>query len=274
MKLNLMLVPSRIRHTYFEGEDGDSTATLEADPSIDASEPDTKGSKEPETKTEDKTFSQDELNNILAKEKGKNQASLQKLSAQLETFSKNKGANETQVQELQKSITELEEKNMTEKQISERKLKKSKEEFEQKLTEETEGRKKWETLYATEKIYSEIRNEAKVAEAWNPEQFVNQLKGNSRLVEITDETTGLGTGKYETRIKFNDVDSDNKPIVADYSVKATVERMKELTDTYGNLFKSSNKQGVGGTNTAPLTGTSTDYSSMEAYIKNRDKFIG
>jgi hypothetical protein len=101
------------------------------------------------------------------------------------------------------------------------------------------------------------------------------LRPMTKLVEVMDEKTGKGTGKFEVKVDFPDTDPQTgESIVAPHSPKSAVRRMKELPK-YANMFKSGAVGGIGSNAaTGGLTsgtGGKIDFKNLtqEQYLKIR-----
>lgn len=210
---------------------GDSTTT-------------TGGGDPPPNDQEKPTLSQKKVDEILAKEKRKHQAELQKSIEQLEQLKKAKGLTEEERQGLETRIEELNGQLLTKDQLLTRereKLTKEAKEREEKLT--GESKRNW-SLFENASIGYAISSEAAKAEAFNVDQIALVLKPITALVEDKD-SAGQGLGTYTPRVKFPDTDQKGAKIVLDLTVAEAVKRMKELPAQYGNLFKSGVAGGLG-----------------------------
>lgn len=192
-----------------------------------------------------KTFTQEQVNAFLNREKEKWQKTAQQQVTQLEQLKKSQNLTEKQKSELQIRIDELNQSMLTKEQLAQQEREKMKKEHDD-LKKSLEGeRNDWRDRYTRETIRREITDEAAAADGYSAVQFVAQLQGDSRLVEVVDPETNEPTGQYAVKVKFKDTDKDGKPVILDMSVKDTVKRMKELPD-FANFFKSGVTGGLGG----------------------------
>ena len=113
------------------------------------------------------------------------------------------------------------------------------------MDELSSERDKWANLYSTETVRRELQDAAIEGEAIHAEQIVDILGPKTHLSEAVD-STGQRTGKYQTIVKFTDVNSDGEPVVLELTPSDTIKRMKEI-DKYHNLFKGTARGGLGGT---------------------------
>ena len=66
------------------------------------------------------------------------------------------------------------------------------------------------------------------------------------MIEVMDEKTGKGTGKYKPVVEMPDVDATTgEQVVMTRTPEEAVKRMKELPEMYGNLFRSGVVSGIG-----------------------------
>lgn len=189
---------------------------------------------------------QDEINTMMANNRKSLQAKNQELITQLQTLRETATMSSQAKEELEARIEELQTQYMSKEELAKReseKLVKTHAAEVDKLTGET---KKWQGLYASSTIQRAIMDAAIAGEALP--QAVAQIGAilgpNTHIVEDLDEA-GQGKGTYSVIVKFNDTDADGKPVVLDLSPKKAIERMKELPDLYGNLFKGDAAGGLG-----------------------------
>lgn len=206
---------------------------------------------------ESKTFTQEDVNRILAADRRKSEEKLNKTLEELEAQRAKSSLTATERSELDNTIEGLKESLMTKAQLAEKESAKAKKVHEKQVTELSESSKKWQTLYTDSTIERAIVDAASSGpnKAFNTSQVVAILGPNTRLVEALDDD-GEKTGSLVPMVKFNDTDKDGKPVTLDLAVSAAVKRMREL-DEYANLFES---EGTGGINrsTKSKGGTSTD----------------
>lgn len=194
-------------------------------------------------------ISQKKLNSVLAEDRRKHNKEKEQVIKQLEELKKSKGLSDREKETLQQKIEELQTSMLTKEQLAEKdkaKLLREKQETEQRLSKE---RDTWQRRFETATIERSIQDAAIQNHAFDPEQFVNLLAPNTRLVEVTDES-GSGTGQFVPTVKFRDVDKEGKPVTLDLPVPEAIKRMTDM-DRYANLFKSGATGGVGGKRETP-----------------------
>ncbi len=91
------------------------------------------------------------------------------------------------------------------------------------------------------------------------------------MADVTD-AEGKVTDDFTPKVKFNDVDEQQKPIILDLSVPEAIKRMKEIAK-YGHLFKSTAKGGLGGNTDTSVSGkvdtSKLSYEQYQAYRKKQ-----
>jgi len=193
----------------------------------------------------DETFTQEQLNTIVAEERRKMQDKQRVLVSELETLKKSTSLSVKEKESLQKRIEDLQTQHMT----AEEKARRAEETAEKKRAEEigvlTEERNSWQIKHAELVINTAIVGAASDNKAIQHEQITALIGPKTKLVEKLDED-GKPTGDYEPRVAFPDKDKDNKPLILDLTVLEAVKRMKEL-EQYGNLFEGGKIGGLGGT---------------------------
>lgn len=198
-----------------------------------------------------KTFTQDEVNAFLAKEKKEWQTKNEKLVKELEELKKNTTLSEEQKSTLQKQIDEIKSNYETEADRQKRQVA----EKEAAWTKEKEmlagEAKTWRTRYERSRIARDIRDAANTHGAISADDIYLNLKDNAEIVEINDEE-GKPSGEFNVIVRRNEV-KDGKTIPLKLTPSEAVERMKKDTQRYGHLFRASQPGGTGGNNT-PITG--------------------
>ena len=189
---------------------------------------------------------QDELNSMMASNRKslqtKNQELVQQLTQLRETATMSTQAKE----ELEARIEELQTQYMSKEELAKRESEKLSKTYKQEVEKLTGETQRWQNLYATSTTQRALMDAAVAGEALP--QAVSQicaiLGPHTHIVEELD-AAGQGKGTYTTVVKFNDVDTDGNPVVLDLSPQKAIERMKELPDKFGNLFKGDNAGGLG-----------------------------
>jgi hypothetical protein len=194
-----------------------------------------------------KTFTQEDLNKILAKEKRTYEERNQKLINDLKTMQESATMTVQEKEALEARIEDLQKATMTKEELALREQAKAKKQYEDNLKALEGEATSWKSRYTKETIARSILDEAVRNEAYSPAQLVELLGTKSKLVPVLDEA-GKPTADFITKISFDDVDKDQKPVTLELTISETLKRMKEIPDRFGNLFKSNVNSGVGGSN--------------------------
>lgn len=194
-----------------------------------------------------KTFTQEDLNKILAKEKRSFEEKNQKLINDLKAIQESATMTAQEKEALEARIEDLQKATMTKEELAQREQAKAKKQYEDNLKALEGEATSWKSRYTKETIARSILDEAVRNEAYAPEQLVELLGTRSKLVPVIGED-GKPTNDFVTKISFDDVDKDQKPVTLELTVSETLKRMKEIPNRFGNLFKSNVNSGVGGSN--------------------------
>ena len=76
------------------------------------------------------------------------------------------------------------------------------------LASEKKQREEWENRYRAETTERALLDAAVNGDAFNNEIMISVLRPMTHLLEITDEKTGKGTGRFKPVVDFPGVDSD------------------------------------------------------------------
>lgn len=220
----------------FDGENADENN--EGDPPI----PDPKPGK---------TFTQDDVNKIAADERRKAEAKfkaqMERAEANYQQLLENKNLTEQDRGRLEESLEDVRKQLRTKEQQLAQDKKTLEEQHAAAMREIESKAKTWESRYRDETISRAILDAASLHDAFRPEQIVRELRDNTYLKEDVDPATGKPNGRYKVMVDFNDHDPVTKePIVTQRTPEDAVNRMKELPEKYGNLFKAGVASGLGG----------------------------
>ena len=221
-----------------------------------------------------KTFTQEELNTIMKREKAKMLKRNDDLIGQLESLKKNQSLSEKERSELENQIEHLKTEHMTEKQKIDREKQKMKKDYDTQLETIVNERDSWQNRYSHEKIQRALQDAA-IENETLPQavtQIVDMLTPKTRLIEGRD-AEGNADGNFVPKVKFKDIDKDGNEIESDLTVSDVVKRMKEIPDRFGNLFKSTATGGLGSTAGVDGSGGTVDYKNMTPaqYEEHRKK---
>lgn len=224
------------------------------------------------------SFNQAEVNAIMKKDRVKYEAQLAKERADkerhiknLETIQKTANLTEKEKAGLTTQIEELKSSLLTKEQLAASQQKKIKEEHEGIVKNLTNERDIWQSRFTTSMIKTAIVSAASAARAFDSDNIVAILGPSVRLHQEIDPETNQPTEQFTPKVKFNDTDKDNKPVVVDFTIEQAVNRMRELPK-YKHLFETDAKGGLGGNSGSGKPGaTGKDPAKMtpEEYRKYR-----
>lgn len=200
-----------------------------------------------------KTYTKDEVDNMLKTETTTIKRERDNLIQQYETLKKTAGLSQNQIKDLQGKIDELKTSHLSTEQKAALELDRQKKEYGEEKDSLTKDRDHWRGEYDVYRKQTELHSAAAGANAFNPQQLVNLLATKTKLVESKEVVEGQETTVYKTIVQFDDKDKDGKPVVVELSPSDAIKRMKELPEQFGNLFKTDAKGGTGLMNNNPGT---------------------
>jgi hypothetical protein len=120
----------------------------------------------------------------------------------------------------------------------------------EKLTFEITGYKesatKWESMYKNSVIDRSLQDAAIGGEAFNPTQIIGLLRTNTTMRPATDDDGNEIANQMVPMIDFPDVDEKTgEHITTLRTPQEAVQRMKELPELFGNLFRANVVSGIG-----------------------------
>ena len=193
-----------------------------------------------------KTFTQEDLNRILAEDRRKHQTQLKQQEEKLQEVLKSQTLTEQDRKVLQENLVAVQGQLRSAEAAAAKEKQELEQQFQAKLVESEKKTQIWEGLYRESTVQRSLQDAAVKNDAFSPSQIVTLLKPMTKLVESVDPITKRPNGSYEVRVEMLDVN----PKTGDHEVmvrtaEEAVKRMKELPDLYGNLFKSGVVSGIG-----------------------------
>lgn len=231
---------SKPQHTYFDGEGSPTDPPAEKSNSND----DGGGAPNEGGDPKNKSFTQAEVNEMLAKERKRSEERTKKTVEQLEHLKNSKNLSDSEKTTLQAKIDELQTSLMTKEELAKKNEEKLKNMHNKEIEKLTKEKEIWQERFTNSTILRSISDAAHENEAFNPHQVIALLRPMTTLKEKTD-ADGNPIGIFEPRVKYPDLDKEGKEVTLDLSVPEAVKRMKDTTDKYGNLFKSTAAGGLG-----------------------------
>lgn len=197
------------------------------------------------------------LQERLAREAKKTEA----LRTQLEQLGEIKAANNEETEKLKAALDKMTSELLTKEQIAAKAKQKAEEELTNKLKQKEVEADQWKSKYTDSTIQRSLVDAAVSNEAFNPEQIVVMLKGQSFLDEDGP------------RVKLPGKNESGESVELVFTPDEAVKHIKDQTDKYGNLFKSGLNGGIGGANDPGIGSGKVDFSTHEAYMKNRARIL-
>lgn len=227
----LMALP---RETFFADD-----APPPAAPPADAPPPPADAPPADPPKTE--TFTQEQVNDMMAKDRRKHQDQTKKAMAEVEALRSKARLTTEERDDLDTRMQALQDQLLTKEELAKKEESRLKKEHENKLKEVSSERDSWKNRYTDSAIVRSISDAAGKHDAYRPQQIVALLQSKTRLAEVRNDE-GNPTGAFKPEVRFDTVDKEGKPVTLTLTPEEAVKNMREMDD-YLNLFKG---EGVGG----------------------------
>lgn len=195
------------------------------------------------------TYTKEQVDQLIAQETQKIKKQNDQTIAQLQTLQKSQSLTAKEKAELEDQINQLRAQTTSKEELARQEIERRQKQYDEERTGLTSERDHWRGQYEGYRLQTEILTAAAGANAYNPEQLVQLLLPKTKLVEQKEVVGGVEQTTYVPFVKFSDRDKDGKPVVLELSIGDAIKRMRELPETYGNLFKSDAKGGTGLLNT-------------------------
>lgn len=193
-----------------------------------------------------KTFTQDDVNKMLAEDRRKHQAQLKTMETRLQEVLSSKNLTENERKALQENLSAVQGQLRSKEQQAALEKQELEQQYQGKLTEAEKKAQAWESMYRDSTVQRSLQDAAVQNDAFSPSQIVTLLKPMTKMIEATDPVTGRTLGRYEVVVEMPDVDpKSGQQVTMTRSPAEAVKRMKELPEQYGNLFKSGVVSGIG-----------------------------
>jgi len=217
------------------------------------------------------TYTQAQLNTMIANERRSLQEKLNATTKQLEELRDSQSTTEEQRIQLQSQIEELQSQFQTKEQQQTAAMQKLQKKYETDIASHTESTNRWRSRFENQLMTADFSRYAAAADAFDVDQIAAILRPLTKVVERQDG--GKPTGEFTSEVSFTAKGQDGKPVQLKLSIEDAIKAMKEWPEKYGNLFKTKAKGGLGEDN-AP-TGQSKGNlelkpeMSMEDYLEFR-----
>lgn len=224
------------------------------------------------TTTPPKTFTQDEVNTIMAQNKKALQEKLQVTTQELEGLKQSKNITEKERETLQSRIDSLNSEWTTKEQQQQTALEKKTKEYNDNIKKESEEKLSWRNRFADEATRNQILLASAKHKAVSARQIQDMLMPKTQLAEVLD-ADGKPTGQWAPRTTIEGKDKEGKPVTLTLSVEEAVKHLKDLPDEYGNMFEGGVVPGLGGSgnNRSGGSGSQNPPTDPAAYREWRKK---
>lgn len=194
-----------------------------------------------------KTFTQADVDRIMAEHRKGLQTQNQELATQLEEFRNKANLSETAKAELDAKIQVLQSQHLTEAQ----KLTQQVEAEKKRLKELEDTSKKevdtWRGNFHDLLVTNSILSGAAKHEAAFAEQMLDMLKPKAKVVSATDADGNVIPNKYVAKMAVTVIDPKTKqPVTVDLPIEDAIGEMRK-DQKHANLFLTNGKPGLGGT---------------------------
>lgn len=192
------------------------------------------------------SFTQDDVNRLLAEDRRKHQAQLKQMETRLQDVLKSQTLTESERKALQENLTAIQGQLRSKEQQAALEKQELEQSYQGKLSDLEKKASVWENLYRDSTIDRALLDAAMKNDAFSPSQIITQLRNQTKLIEDTDAVTGKPNGRYKVVVEMMDVDpKTGQQVNMTRTAEEAVKRMKEMPEQYGNLFKSGVVSGIG-----------------------------
>lgn len=237
----LLAIPVAIA---YEGEEVEAVESESSAPAPDVSE----ATEARRNKVRFEKEQQAYVNALLAEERRKAQQKNDALITELETQKTRVSTTAAERKQLEQRIEDLRAEYATKEEMEKQSVSKQLKSLDEKLKAREAEAAAWKARFEQNKRRVDLTQAAVSNGAFNPNQVVTLLEGNTRLIDAIDPETGKPTGEFETRVRIQVKDDAGKVVPLDLTPADAVAKIKEQADLYGNLFIAPGTGGLGGSN--------------------------
>jgi len=214
----------------------------------------------------EKTFTQEEVNGFLAKNRQKLQAELVSKTTALAEAQSSLNLSSEEMETLTSKVEELESSLMTDKEIAARDKKKAEKAYSESLDKSTKEAAKWKGLYDTGLVQTAITQASlkKGQKAINPAQLVSLFSKDATVTANDDGTFGV-------QIAVETLGADGKKTTLKLDPEAAIKEYASKPE-YENLFVDESKNGLGRKRTHGLAKGELP-TTLAEYKANRKELI-
>lgn len=195
---------------------------------------------------EKSTFDQAAVDKIVADARRKDQAELQKTTAELKKLQASESLTAQEKANLQSRIEDIENQYKTKEQLAAQELEKQQTAAKTALEAAAQERDQWKGSFEANTIGTAILKTS-APDAVNVELMDDLLRPKSRVVPAKDSAGTIIPGQFIVMTKVTVTDAKTKaPVTLELPIEDAIKQMKGDPQRYGNLFKSTTGGGVGG----------------------------
>lgn len=225
----------------YEGEEVTKAAaeTAVAEALARKAEAEAQAKQEEETKKEKKakSFTQDEMNMVLANDRRKHEEKLKKTVTDLELLRKSQSLTEQEKTDLEGQINELNDQFLSKEQLASKEKVKLETTYKKKMTDVETDRDTWKKRYTDSLITNAIQKAAVEHDAFDSSQISALIL--SKGPQVVEDADGNFVPKVQLKTTKN-----KEEVTLDLTISEVVENMKEKKEN-ANLFKASSSGGLG-----------------------------
>lgn len=222
--------------------------------------------------TDKKTFTQDEVNEIVVKRNKALKSQYEQLETNYQGLLDQSNLSGEQREKLETDLENVRTQLRTKEQQAAHDAKKL-QETHNKALEETVGRADYyKNLFESSTTERAIVEAATQHGAYNASQFIAILGSRTKIVDELNEQ-GEKTGRLVPRVEMTVTGEDGTPSVVLKTPEAAIEDLKNDTTQFGNLFRNNVAKGIGeGTSSNAANPTRVDVTTMtdDEYFANRE----
>lgn len=198
------------------------------------------------TAAQKSSFSQEDVNTFLADDRRRHQDKYKKLEGSYQDMLADKTLAQEKREKMEADLLDLQKSFRTKEQQAAFDRKKEKERFTSEVSTYKEAAEKWESMYKNSVIMRSLQDAAVEADAFNPTQIVGLLSPVTAMRLATDDDGKELEDKMIPMIDFPDIDEETgAKVVTLRTPQEAVQRMKELPELFGNLFRANVVSGIG-----------------------------
>lgn len=208
------------------------------------------------------TFTQEQVNKMMADHKRSLQKEREDLVKQLEQHRDTANLTAQEKQALEERIANLSQQHLTEAQKLQAELETTKKKLKTETESLVEDSRKWKESYEKLLVTNSILTGAATHQAANKSQLEAMLLPKAKVVEVVGED-GKPTGNFAVKLPMTVIDAKTKqPVTLDVDMIEAIGKMREDKEN-ANLFLFDGKVGLGGNNDSINSGgKGPDWSNM------------